>query len=127
MKLDKDLVREILLAVEASKNDPKKGIDLVLKNRSSQEISYHVLLLTEAGFVLSQDAAYLANAVSIWQPTRLSYKGHEFLDTIRDREVWRLTKAGVEKAGGVSLAVMLEIGKACGKQVLKDRLGIELP
>lgn len=43
------------------------------------------------------------------------------------RQVWRLTKAGAEKAGGVSLAVMLEIGKAYGKQVLKDRLGIDLP
>lgn len=127
MKLDQDLVREILLAVEANKNDPKKGIDLVLKDRSSGEISYHVELLTEAGFLLSRDAAYLADAVSIWRPTRLTYKGHEFLDTIRDREVWRLTKAGAEKAGGVSLAVMLEIGKAYGKQVLKERLGIELP
>lgn len=28
MKLDKDLVREILLAIEASKNDPKEGSTL---------------------------------------------------------------------------------------------------
>ncbi|UXL41077.1 DUF2513 domain-containing protein (plasmid) [Pseudomonas fragi] len=126
MKLDKDLVREILLAVEASKNDPKEGIDLVLKDRSPREISYHVLLLTEAGFVLSRDAAYLADAVSIWQPTRLTYKGHEFLDTVRNGEVWRRTKAGAEKAGVAGLGVLLELGKAYGKEVLKERLGIEL-
>ncbi|WP_339502768.1 DUF2513 domain-containing protein [Pseudomonas silesiensis] len=127
MKLDKDLVREILLAVEASKNDPKEGIDLVLKDRSPREISYHVLLLTEAGFVLSQDAAYLANAVSIWQPKRLTYKGHEFLDTVRDGEVWELTKTGAETVGSASLSLMLELGKTYGKQVLRERLGIELP
>lgn len=126
MQLDKDLVREILLAIEASKNDPKQGIDLALPNHSSREISYHVLLLTEAGFVLSQDAAYLADAVSIWQPTRLTYKGHEFLDTVRDGEVWELTKNGAEKVGSASLSLMLELGKAYGKQVLKERLGIEL-
>ena len=126
MQLDKDLVREILLAIEASKNDPKQGIDLALPNHSPREISYHVLLLTEAGFVLSQDAAYLANAVSIWQPTRLTYKGHEFLDTVRDGEVWELTKNGAEKVGSASLSLMLELGKAYGKQVLKERLGIEL-
>nr|WP_240997928.1 DUF2513 domain-containing protein [Pseudomonas viridiflava] len=36
-----------------------------------------------------------------WRPKRLTIRGHEFLDTIRDREVWRLTKAGAgaEKAG----------------------------
>ena len=34
--------------------------------------------------------------------------------------------SGSGKGGGVSLAVMLEIGKAYGKQVLKDRLGIDL-
>lgn len=62
-----------------------------------------------------------------WRPKRLTIRGHEFLDTIRDREVWRLTKASAEKAGGVSLAVMLALGKAYGKQVLKDRLGIDLP
>ena len=85
-----------------------------------------MLLLTEAGVVLSQDAAYLADAVSIWQPTRLTYKGHEFLDTIRDGEVWELTKNGAEKVGSASLSLMLELGKAYGKQVLKERLGIEL-
>ncbi|MGS7761400.1 DUF2513 domain-containing protein, partial [Escherichia coli] len=125
MKLDKDLVREILLAIEASKNDPKEEIDLVLKNRSPREISYHVLLLTEAGFVLSRDA-FPTHNTSFWQPTRLTYTGHEFLDTVRDGEVWELTKNGAEKVGSASLSLMLELGKAYGKQVLKERLGIEL-
>ncbi|SMF17406.1 Hypothetical protein SAMN02745962_02029 [Pseudomonas sp. LAIL14HWK12:I11] len=61
-----------------------------------------------------------------WRPQRLTIRGHEYLDTIRDTEVWRLTKAGAEKAGGVSLAVMLEIGKAYGKQVLRERLGLDI-
>ena len=126
MKLDKDLVREILLAVEASKNDPKEGIDLVLKNRSPREISYHVLLLTEAGFILSRDA-FLTHNTSNWQPTRLTYTGHEFLETVRDGEVWQRTKAGAEKAGVAGLGVLLELGKAYGKEVLKEKLGIELP
>lgn len=126
MKLDQDLVREILLAIEASKNDPKEGIDLVLKNRSSRAISYHVLLLTEAGFILSRDA-FLTHNTSLWQPTRLTYKGHEFLDTVRDEEIWRRTKTGAEKAGGAGLGLLLELGKAYGKQVLEDRLAIKLP
>ena len=52
---------------------------------------------------------------------------NEFLDTVRDGEVWRRTKAGAEKAGVAGLAVLLELGKAYGKEVLKEKLGIELP
>ncbi|RMU13536.1 DUF2513 domain-containing protein, partial [Pseudomonas savastanoi] len=62
-----------------------------------------------------------------WQPRRLTYKGHEFLDTVRDEEIWRRTKAGAEKAGGVGLGLLLEIDKAYGKQVFREKLGIELP
>jgi hypothetical protein len=89
MKLDKDLVREILMAIETDTTDPKTGIDLKIPKRSSREISYHVELLREAGFVLANDAGYLADSMSIWRPTRMTYKGHEFLDTVRDPEVWR--------------------------------------
>lgn len=125
MKLNKELVREILLAVEASDKTPDSWIDLIIEGHSEDVVSYHVMLLHEAGFVVGQDLSSM-NSFD-WRPKRLTIKGHEFLDTVRDREVWRMTKASVEKAGGVSLAVMFEIGKAYAKQMLKDRLGIDLP
>ena len=59
-----------------------------------------------------------------WKPKRLTYRGHEFLDTIRDEEVWRRTKAGVTKMGGASIELLWEIGKAYGKQVAQEKLGI---
>lgn len=124
MKLDKDLVRDILLAIEAY-DEPEGLIELHIDDRSPEEISYHVRLLDEAGLLAALNTGGLDHFR--WQPLRLTYQGHEFIETVRDGEVWRLTKAGAEKAGGTSLAMMLEIGKAFGKQVLKDRLGIELP
>ncbi|WP_025992919.1 DUF2513 domain-containing protein [Pseudomonas viridiflava] len=124
MKLDKDLVREILLAVEAY-NEPDGLIVLKINDRSAEEISYHVRLLDEAGLVAALDTGGIGHFR--WQPRRLTYKGHEFLDTVRDEEIWRRTKAGAEKAGGVGLGLLLEIGKAYGKQVFKEKLGIELP
>ncbi|MNE98660.1 hypothetical protein D3C80_1972110 [compost metagenome] len=79
------------------------------------------------------DEAGLLSGISLgginhfeWQPKRLTYKGHEFLDTVRDPEVWRRTKEGAEKAGVAGLAMLLELGKAYGKQLLKERLGLEL-
>ena len=125
MKLDKDLVREILLAVEASNEDPLGWTVLNLEGRDAKEVSYHVMLLHEAGLIVGQD---LSTSDGLeWLPKRLTYKGHEFLDTVRDGEVWRRTKAGAEKAGVAGLGVLLELGKAYGKEVLKEKLGIELP
>lgn len=127
MKLDKDLVREILLAIEASDTSPHETISLVIEPWSRKEISYHVILLHEAGLIKANDVSFLADDFFVWEPQRLTYQGHEFLDTVRDGEVWRRTKAGAEKAGVAGLGVLLELGKAYGKEVLKEKLGIVLP
>lgn len=124
MKLDKDLVREILLEVEAH-DEPDGLIELHIDDRSPEEISYHVCLLDEAGLLTALDTGGMD--IFRWQPQRLTYQGHEFLDTVRDEEIWRRTKAGAEKAGGVGLGLLMEIGKAYGKQIFKEKLGIELP
>jgi hypothetical protein len=124
MKLDKELVREILLAVEA--HDEAQGwMTLKIEGRTDKEVSYHVMLLDEAG-LLSGISLGGMNTFE-WQPKRLTYQGHEFLDTVRDGEVWRRTKEGAEKVGGVGLGLLVELGKAYGKQIFKERLGIELP
>ena len=124
MKLDKELVREILLSVEAH-DDPQGWMELVIEGRSSREVSYHVMLLDEAGLLSGISLGGIGHFE--WQPKRLTYQGHEFLDTVRDGEVWKRTKAGAEKLGGAGLGVLVELGKAYGKQVLKERLGFELP
>ena len=124
MKLDKDLVREILLAIEANKDDPLGWINLNLEGREVADVSYHVMLLHDAGFIVGKDLS--DDCGSDWRPQRLTYRGHEFLDTVRDSEIWRRTKAGAEKAGVAGLGLLLEIGKAYAKQVAKEKLNIEL-
>lgn len=82
------------------------------------------MLLHEAGLIVGEDLS--TDDGLKWLPKRLTYTGHELLDTVRDDEVLALTKTGAEKVGSASLSQMLELGKAYGKQVLKERLGIEL-
>ena len=124
MQLNQDLVREILLAIEAHDQPPLGWMTLKLDGHAPELVSYHVMLLHEAGFILGEKLGGLNHFK--WEPKRLTYQGHEFLDTVRDGEVWELTKTGAEKVGSASLSLMLELGKAYGKQVLKERLGIEL-
>ncbi|MFK9098255.1 DUF2513 domain-containing protein [Pseudomonas guariconensis] len=123
MKLDKELIREILLAVEAH-DDPQGWMDLRIEGRSSEEVSYHVMLLDEAGLISGIDLGSIGHFE--WQPRRLTYKGHEFLDSVRDPEIWRRTKEGAETAGVAGLGFLVELGKAYCKQMLQDKLGLSL-
>src|ERR1700692_3539758 len=91
MERDMDLVRELLLAIE---RDPKLdgtlwfqagttgGFDIA--GHSDAEVVYHVRMLIEEGFVAGKMMTPTAVLV-----TRLTWKGHEFLDTVRDGEIWR--------------------------------------
>lgn len=124
MKLDHDIVREVLLAVEASDRPPLGWIRLDLPDRPSELVSYHVELLAEAGFIQAHKLSDMSHYE--WQPRRLTYQGHEFLDSVRDPEIWRRTKQGAATVGGGGLQLLFQIAKAVGVQVLKERLGLDL-
>ncbi|WP_256675456.1 DUF2513 domain-containing protein [Pseudomonas sp. GXM4] len=70
MKLDKDLVREILLAIEASDKTPDSWINLAIESHSKDEASYHVMLLHEAGLIVAQDLCSMSDFD--WRPKRLA-------------------------------------------------------
>jgi hypothetical protein len=123
MKLDKDLVRDILLAVEASDHDPVVWMTLDVPGHTLQELSYHVQLLDEAGYLEAQNLSSMDGYE--WQPKRLTYQGHEFLDTVRDPEMWRRTKEMATKAGVASVSALFQVGVAMTKQKLAEH-GISL-
>lgn len=131
LKRDIDLVREILLAIE---RDPRMhggqtegamtwlaasaadfGLDRAV--HSDEEVAYHVRMLIEEGFVTGRKQFPLVGA--------LTWKGHEFLDTVRDGEIWRQTKDTAAKAGAYSLQALFAIATEIAKQKLRD-LGIGL-
>jgi hypothetical protein len=41
----------------------------------------------------------------------LSWKGHEYLDTIRDPKIWKGTKSALSRIGNWSFGVALDIAK----------------
>ena len=114
MKRDMELVRELLLAVETDTGDPREWVEIEMPGRSRQEISYHVQLLAEGGFLEANDAS--SHGGYDWQAQRLTWQGHEFLDTVRDAGIWREMKEGARKAGSMSLQFLWEVGKGVLKQ-----------
>ena len=55
MKLDKDLVREVLLKLEADENDPRMWKEIEVPGFTREQIAYTVQKLNEAGMVEAHD------------------------------------------------------------------------
>ena len=112
MRRDMDLIRNILLKVEA---DPRmNGSRFVVfdtsdfEGHSQDEIAYHIDLLFEEDFV--QGAATLdAPAPAI---SRLTWKGHEFISDTRDAGVWANVKERIKGLPDVGLTIIWELAKA---------------
>lgn len=81
MKRNMDLIRLILLEIEKGPYDGS-WLDINIDGYTDNDISYHVILLAEAGLIEAQDNSTL-DGLS-WQPKRLTWQGHEFLDASRD-------------------------------------------
>ena len=98
MKRDMELVRDLLLKIEQLPFDGAFH-DVDVEGRSPDEISYHIMLLHEAGFIEAADLTTLGGVC--WKPLRLTYSGHEFLDAARNDTVWTKAKIAVLKSTGV--------------------------
>lgn len=119
VRRDMDLVRTILLRVEDA-HEPLDLADLVEKDASEEDeqvVAHHVSLLVEqAGFMKGIDVS--SHDGDNWIDLSLTWAGHEFLDNVRDPDVWRQTKVGAKKAGGFSLQILAKIAEA----VVMDRV-----
>ena len=124
MKRNMDLVRSILLAIERDHTEPFEEVSLVFDGHSAEEVSYHVQLMVEAGLIHGEDYSTLGNYE--WAAQSLTWTGHEFLDNVRDPDVWAKTKDGAKKAGSFGLDVLGALARGFIKQKLKDHTGIEI-
>jgi len=120
MKRDLDLLREQLLQIEAL--DLGDGDDLELDQKATPDRVFreHLRLLKEAGFIEALEVPDTEDASTHYLPTRLTFEGHEYLDAVRDPEVWKKTKSIVGTAGGAGIAFVWEIAKT----ETKRRLGL---
>lgn len=106
MKRDADLCRQILLELEANPEAIGAGwINLDIEGRDTEEVSYHVQLLHEAGLIVAIDASDIDGLD--WRPVRLTAAGHDFLDAARKDTLWQQAKkTAMEQTGGLSLDVL---------------------
>lgn len=117
MKLNYDLIRDILLSVEDISdgwvNFPVEYLqETYLQCYELKVILYHVKQLSQGGII--QTSRGSSNYI-----IDLTWYGHQYLANIRDTTIWTKTKERIKPLGNVALDIILDVSKALIKSSLK--------
>jgi len=106
MKRDMELIRKILLAVEASPS-AYAPYPLIIKGYTDTQTAYHSYLLIDAGLVHGHVSIELDSESPLAPIEKLTWAGHEFLDAARDDTRWKkVTRTLLEKGETVTIGVL---------------------
>lgn len=98
MKRDMDLVRLILLKIEETEN-PDELYNFIIEGYTREELIYHLGLLNEAGMLSDYNPVYAGGGVYFYSVSKLTWEGHDFLDSIRDNSQWKKIKDTAKEHG----------------------------
>lgn len=116
MKRDLDLVRTIMLAVEESPKPQYPDVSTP-EGYDEETFEYHVGLLGQAGLLETRDTSTLGGVS--YRIKSLTWKGHEFLDAVRQDTVWEKTKSSL---GAQITSVGLEVIKGVANNLVVQQL-----
>jgi hypothetical protein len=129
MKRDMDLIRGLLLKLESF---PLKAGDVfiigpgdnevAMEGYNEDQIEYHLSLLREINFVDCPGSQPMLGITF----RGLTWAGHDYLDAVRDPEIWKKTKQGVEAAGGFTVDLVRELAKGLIKTQIEKFTGVRL-
>jgi len=105
MKRDMNIIRDLLLWME-QQDEGFFIYQMLPPMPDAQSTMEHVQMMISGGFIdqTSQKAF------------RISWAGHEFLDKVRDEEIWQKTKEGANKIGAWSVKLLGELATGFVRQ-----------
>lgn len=128
LKLNHDCIRDLLLFIE---NNLEYGfyIDInsvQINDYSKEEILYSADKLYEAGYI-SADRRITIGSKGLPQINvkSITWNGHQFLDNVRDRNVWENTKGILSKFSSVSIGVVNNVATQIISSFVKTQLGLK--
>jgi hypothetical protein len=120
MKRDFDLIRSILLQVEAAPAGKIIESFSLPDGTNGSTFIEHIQLLIDEGFV-EGELMPAGDSNAVIDIRRLTWKGHDFLDAARNDSNWKHAMGKVAKATGT---VSLEVLKAFLDDLAKKALGL---
>jgi hypothetical protein len=124
MKRDWDFIRELLKAIEVGCKISSNEL-MVIANGDGDKLAYHLRMLIEqvdlvSAIDISSDDGFE------WIELELTWHGHEFLDSVRDPEIWRVAKEGAAKVGSFSIETLGALAKGFIKTKIEQHTGVLL-
>jgi hypothetical protein len=125
MRLNPDLIRDILLVVEDNTDlhrnaDSQMIYDKLLGKYSQDEIDYHVYQAREHGLFIK--AQFSMNGYAFIPD--LSPEGHKFLSNIRNDNNWAKTKSIAKSAGSLSLDVLKDVSASVILGLIQSQMNL---
>ena len=97
--------------------------EFAVEGKIADHIDYHLRLIGEAGFVEELGQGF---ASGDFRFRRLSWAGHDFLDSVRDADIWKATKQGVDDAKGFTFDMLRDLAKGLLKKKIEVHTGVQL-
>lgn len=115
MRLNYDLIRDIMLKVEfeadgSANISPKKLAEAYFSNYDLDVVLYHIKYIRDSEMIEPKSGPEFID---------LTPKGHEFLNTIRDDTVWKKTKKKVQSClDSASLTLLAKVAETIASSFL---------
>ena len=115
MKRDLALCRELLLRAEAAIGPHGKtwllcgSLATAIGDVDREAVGYNMRQLVDAGFFSKDTEVSRQGDVRC---SGLSWKGSEWLDSVRDPKVWHETKSTVDKVGSWTFGIVKDVATA---------------
>jgi hypothetical protein len=119
MKRDLDLVRQLMLQIEAL--PPIPPVQYRMGEVEDPVLLKHLEMLIAAGLVngkISQSHGTRGDVITI---SGLTWEGHEWIEMVRSQALWNEVRSTLLERGG---ALTYELSKAVAGKLLRARLGL---
>jgi predicted transcriptional regulator len=88
-----------------------------LQQYDKETLTYHIQILKDGELIKDYAKAGYMGIISV---NDLTWKGHQYLDNIREDHIWKAVKEKASKVGSVSLQVMIPLATA----IIQQKLGL---
>jgi hypothetical protein len=134
LKRDMDYIRQLLLEIEggktvfntlsseAAKIIRKPPPEKPVSEEEAEKLREHLKLMWRADLIESFSESGGGEA----DVGGLTWKGHDFLNSIRDPEIWRKTKDGAAAVEGWTVDLLIDLAKGFFKKQVEEHTGIKL-
>ncbi len=117
MRRDMDLIRELLVGLA---DDQLSAVDPDSTDFATRML--HLEMLVDAGLIVGLIVRSMhAEFPTHFEFSRITWKGHDFLDAATSPTVWQNAKASISKLGGASSwNVWIAVLQKCANQLMSE-------